>query len=203
MIHVYRYKNVVHSVKLASTSDSMDNLPSHKAKKIPNWFNRGCGHSQGLGLFVVGGYGWLQLSRHVFQANGYPIQLSRSLGTVQHLSLSPAQTDAQAETTPKFLHLPHVKGVSERIECKCRHLGIRTFKLKGTLREPLLRMKELQPNWKKKRVVYHMCLWVHLHWGNWENARKETEWAQRSCEETRCEERDIAVRLWSKQLWRD
>ena len=95
----------------------------------------------------------------MFQANGYPIQLSRSLGTVQHLSLPPTQTNAQAETTPKFLHLPYVKEVSERIECKRRHLSIRmTFKLKGTLREPLLRMKEPQPDWKKIRVVYHMCL---------------------------------------------
>ena len=47
--------------------------------------------------------------------------------------------NSRADQPPKFLHLPYVRGVSERIERNCRRLGIRTtFKLKGILTEPSL-----------------------------------------------------------------
>ena len=65
------------------------------------------------------------------------------------------QTKEQEQTIPKFLNLPYVRGVSERIERKCRSLGMRTtFKSKETLREALVQMKEPKPEWKKKGVVY-------------------------------------------------
>ena len=73
-----------------------------------------------------------------------------------HAPHSSTQT-AEQTTTPKFLHLPYVRGVSERIERKCRRLGIRTtFKSNGTLREALVQTKDPQPEWKKKGVVYQV-----------------------------------------------
>ena len=97
--------------------------------------------------------------RQVLQANGYPTQLVyRTLRNhPTPPSLPPTQTDTQAETTPKFLHHPYVKGISERIERKCKHLGIRTtLKSRETLRESLVRTKEPQPDRKRKGVVYEV-----------------------------------------------
>ena len=94
--------------------------------------------------------------KQVFQANGYPAQMvNRTLRNRPHAPHSSTRTEEQ--TTPKFLHLPYVRGVSERIERKCRRLGIRTtFKSKGTLREALVKTKDPQPEWKKKGVVYQV-----------------------------------------------
>ena len=66
----------------------------------------------------------------------------------------PPLPEAQDQPT---LHLPYVKGVSERIEWSCRHLGIKTiFKSRGTLREALVHTKQPQPALKKKGVVYQV-----------------------------------------------
>ena len=96
--------------------------------------------------------------KQVFQANGYPAQMvNRTLRNRPHAPHSSTQTEEQT-TPPKFLHLPYVRGVSERIQRKCRHLGIRTtFKSKGTLREALVQTKDPQAEWKKKGVCtrYH------------------------------------------------
>ena len=43
--------------------------------------------------------------------------------------------DAQAQTTLKFLHLPYVKGASERIEHKCKHLHQNDLQVKGNSQE--------------------------------------------------------------------
>ena len=52
----------------------------------------------------------------------------------------PPLPEAQDQPT---LHLPYVKGVSERIKRACRHLGIKTtFKSEGTLREALVHTKK-------------------------------------------------------------
>ena len=98
--------------------------------------------------------------RQVFQANGYPTHLvyrTFRYHPTPHHSPPPKQTHKPRPCTPKFLHLPYVKGISERIERKCRHLGIRmTFKSRGTLREPLVQTKEPQPDQKRKGVVYEV-----------------------------------------------
>ena len=96
----------------------------------------------------------------VFPANGYPAQMvNRTLRN--HPAPSPfpsTQTEEQEQTVPKFLNLPYVRGVSERIERKCRSFVIRTiFKSKETLTEALVLTKEPQPQWKKKGVVYTRC----------------------------------------------
>ena len=109
--------------------------------------------------------GELNHFKQVFRANGYPIRtINRNLKN--HPTPEPpthteqeqtTETEDREWTTPKFLHLPHVKGISERIERKCKNLRIRTtLKSKGTLREALVRTKEPQPEWKKKGVVYQV-----------------------------------------------
>ena len=86
--------------------------------------------------------------KQVFQANGYAAQMVNwTLRDRSHAPHSSTRTEEQEQTTPpKFLHLPYVRGASERIERRCqRRLGIRTaFKSKGTLREVLLQTKDPQ-----------------------------------------------------------
>ena len=63
----------------------------------------------------------------------------------------------ESETPPKLLHLPYVKGVSERIERMCRPLGVRTvMKTASTLRSRLVKVKQAIPNSKKKGVIYEV-----------------------------------------------
>ncbi len=51
--------------------------------------------------------------------------------------------------------LQYVKGVSEKIECLCRHLGVKpVFKSHHTLRQSLMRVKNPRPEDLKKGVVY-------------------------------------------------
>ena len=67
------------------------------------------------------------------------------------------QIPSPRSTGPAHLHLPYVKGVSERIERVCRHLEIKTtFKSQGTLREALVHTKQPQSALKKKGVVYQV-----------------------------------------------
>ena len=102
--------------------------------------------------------GELNHLKQVFRANGYPTRtVNCNLSIHPSPNHPPTQTEEQEMTDPKSLHLPYVKGVSERLERKCRKLGIRTtFKSKGTLREALVRTKEPQPEWKKKGVIYQV-----------------------------------------------
>ena len=46
--------------------------------------------------------------------------------SVQSQRLSSVVSTMESETPPKLLHLPYVKGVSERIEKMCRPLGVKT-----------------------------------------------------------------------------
>ena len=81
--------------------------------------------------------GELNHLKQVFWANGYPTRtINRNLKNHPNSRTShphrqeqiieteeqeqTTQTEDQERTTPKFLHLPYVKGVSERIERKCR-----------------------------------------------------------------------------------
>ena len=83
--------------------------------------------------------------------------VNRTLRNCPHAPTLPPEQRSRSRPPPKFLHLLYVRGVSERIERKCRRLGIRTtFKSKGTLREALVKTKDPQPEWKKKGVVYQV-----------------------------------------------
>ena len=123
--------------------------------------------------------------KQVFQANGYPAQMvNRTLRNRPHAPHSSTQT-AEQTTTPKFLHLPYVRGVSERTERKCRRLGIRTaFKSKGSLgankRPPMSGRRKESCTIRRMREC--------LHWRNRKNTGEEDKWTQRSSEETLCEE---------------
>ena len=66
-------------------------------------------------------------------------------------------TTMESETPPKLLHLPYVKGVSERIEKMCRPLGVKTvMKTADTLRSRLVKVKQAIPSTKKKGVIYEI-----------------------------------------------
>ena len=96
----------------------------------------------------------------MFRANGYlePVVKNNLRGRP-----TPANMTVESETSPKLLHLPYVKGVSERIEKMCRPLGVRTvMKSASTLRSSLAKGKQARPDTKKKGVVYparitHVC----------------------------------------------
>ena len=91
------------------------------------------------------------LQRAVFQANGYPTQVNDD-----SLRKHPKPPLLEAQDQPT-LHLTYVKGVSERIERACRHLGIKTnFKSRGTFHEALVHTKQPQPALKKNGVVYQV-----------------------------------------------
>ncbi len=69
----------------------------------------------------------------------------------------PTNTTMESPTPPKILHLPYVKGVSERIEKMCRPLGVRTvMKSTNTLRSSLVKVKQARPDRKTKGVVYEV-----------------------------------------------
>ena len=85
-------------------------------------------------------------------ANGYP-------GAVVKNNLrgrtTPSITTVETESPPKLLHIPYVKGVSERIERMCKPLGVKTVtSSRSTLRSSLVKVKQPRPDSKKKGVVY-------------------------------------------------
>ena len=96
----------------------------------------------------------IQHLRQVFRANGYPEpEVKNNLRGRP----TPSNTTMKTETPPKLLHLPYVKGVSERIEKLCRPLGLKTvMKTAGTLRSRLVKVKQARPSSKKKGVIYEI-----------------------------------------------
>ena len=96
----------------------------------------------------------IQHIKQAFMANGYP-------GAVVKDSLkgrtTPTTTTVESETPPKFLHIPYIKGVSERIEKICKPLGVKTVtSSRSTLRSSLVNVKQPRPDRKKKGVVYEV-----------------------------------------------
>ena len=95
-------------------------------------------------------------SRQVFQANDYPRLLVYRTLRNHPIPVIPSHPNEctgrdHLQVSPPITHM---KGASERIECKSRHMGIKTtFKLKGTLRESLVRTKKPQSDRRKKGVV--------------------------------------------------
>ena len=52
---------------------------------------------------------------------------------------------------------PDVKGVSEKIEQGCRKLGVKAiFKSRHTIRDSLVKVKDVRPDDMKKGVVYEV-----------------------------------------------
>ena len=93
----------------------------------------------------------------------------------------------------KLLFLPYVKGVSERIERGCRKLGVRTaFKSRHTLRESLMKVKNVRPIDLKKGAVYEVpcgALQQSVHWWDGAEPAGENKRTQVCSEEPRHEER--------------
>ena len=58
---------------------------------------------------------------------------------------------------PKLLHLPYLKGLSDKIQRECMKIGVRAvFKSSGTLRQMLTKVKNCIPEMSKKDVVYQI-----------------------------------------------
>ena len=96
----------------------------------------------------------IQHLRQVFRANGYPEPVVKNNLRGRP---TPSNTTMESETPPKLLHLPYVKGVSERIEKMCRPLGVKTvMKTADTLRSRLVKVKQAMPSSKKKGVIYEI-----------------------------------------------
>ena len=95
----------------------------------------------------------------VFESNDYPTTFVRRV-----LGQPPTQSNGSAckieeeeESKPKVLHLPYIRGVSERIERGCRNLGVRTvFKSGNTLRQTLMNVKSRTPKECKRGAVYEI-----------------------------------------------
>ena len=73
----------------------------------------------------------------------------------------------EEEEPLKTLHIPYVRGVSEKIEKTCAPLGVKAvFMLQSTLKQLLVKVKQKVPDEKKKEVVYQVpckdCHKVHI-----------------------------------------
>ena len=65
--------------------------------------------------------------------------------------------DDKDNEKPKLLVLPYLKDTSKLIERICKPLGVwAVFKLRGTLRQMLTRVKTARPDMKKKDVIYEV-----------------------------------------------
>ena len=62
----------------------------------------------------------------------------------------------EEEEPPKTLHIPYVRGFSEKIEKTCAGLGVKAvFKSQSTLKQLLVKVKQKMPE-EKKEVVYEV-----------------------------------------------
>ena len=98
----------------------------------------------------------------VFESNGYPSVFVRWV-----LDQPPTRNNGSAdkieeeESKPQVLYLPYVQGVSEKIECGCRNLGVRTvFKSRHTFRQTLINVKSRTPKECKRGAVYEIPCWL-------------------------------------------
>ena len=93
--------------------------------------------------------------RNVFTANGYPDSLVRSILPGRHTTTNTRSRTVMDGPAPKFLFLPYIAGVTERIERVCNPLGIRAIcGHRGKMREALVKMKQTTLELDKKGVVY-------------------------------------------------
>ena len=118
-------------------------------------------------------------SAPLFRTNDYPAPMVKSNLRGRP---TPTNTTMESQTPPKILNLPHVKGISERIETMCRPLGVKSVtKSTSTLRGSLVKVKLARSDRKMKGVVYEvpckdrlMC----VHWRNGKNLREVIKRAQ-------------------------
>ena len=92
-------------------------------------------------------------------------------------SPTPTTKAKDEESTNTKIFLPYVKGVSERIEKVCHQLNVKTvFKLNGTLRQTLMRVKNKRPEELRRDVVYEVPChdWNKTYIG--ETGRSLQEW---------------------------
>ena len=91
--------------------------------------------------------------QEVFESNAYPPSLvTLNLHTKRNKRSNIVEN---TEKQPATLATPYVKGLSEKIEKKCKHLNIRTvFSSKRTLRRELVRVKNRVEPTDMKGVVY-------------------------------------------------
>ena len=96
--------------------------------------------------------------RNVFSTNGYPDRLVRSILLPGRLTTTNTRSTTVMEgLAPKPLFLPYIAGVTERIECVCRPLGIRVIcSYRCKMREALVKVKQPTPELDKKGVVYEV-----------------------------------------------
>ena len=96
----------------------------------------------------------------VFKANGYTSQCIKPLlrKNYKHCQLQSSATEGEhkpPEEEKRYLCLPYVRGVSERIDRVCKSIDsvkIKTsFKPVKTLRQVLNRVKNKVPNEQRKR----------------------------------------------------
>ena len=102
--------------------------------------------------------------RNVFTANGYPNRLVRSNLPEQPTTMNTRSRTVMEGPAPKLLFLPYIAGVSERIECVRRPLGIRVIcSYRGKMREALVKVKQPTPKVDKKGVVYEVPCGEYNH----------------------------------------
>ena len=88
----------------------------------------------------------------VFEANGFPEKVVRKTLTKPQRQQT---CEPDEEEPPKTLHLPYVRGLSEKIEKTCGPLGVKAiFKPQSTLKQQLVRMKQKMSEEKRIEVVY-------------------------------------------------
>ena len=90
----------------------------------------------------------------VFEANGFPEKLDRKSLTKPQRQQT---CEPDEEEPPKTLHLPYMRGLSEKIEKTCGPLDVKAIlKPQSTLKQQLVRVKQKTPEEKRKEVVYQV-----------------------------------------------
>ena len=94
--------------------------------------------------------------RTSFLANGYPVQVvSRGYGPKSPWIQS--QPNANTTDKPKVLYLPYIQHIAEPIQRVCRQPGVKiVFRTAQTLRQQLVKVKNLRPELLMKNVIYEV-----------------------------------------------
>ena len=81
----------------------------------------------------------------VFKANGFPEKLVRkTLSKPRRQQIR--EQPLEEEEPPKTLHIPYVRGLSEKIEKSCAPLAVKAvFKPQSTLKQLLVKVKQKMP----------------------------------------------------------